>query len=119
LSSAIIKNFDSGDPSFSVKIPVGVGYSSDLDEVEKVTKQVIEEIQSSMEETNNDFEPTMRFQNFGESSVNLMVYFRGNRYGDQNPIIHQFIKLVHKRYSDAGIEIPFPVRTVIHKNEQE
>ena len=119
LSSAIIKNFDSGDPSFSVKIPVGVGYSSDLDEVEKVTKQVIEEIQSSMEETNNDYEPTMRFQNFGESSVNLMVYFRGNRYGDQNPIIHQFIKLVHKRYSEVGIEIPFPMRTVIHKNEQE
>ena len=119
LSSAIIKNFDSGDPSFSVKIPVGVGYSSDLDEVEKVTKQVIEEIQSSMEETNNDYEPTMRFQNFGESSVNLMVYFRGNRYGDQNPIIHQFIKLLHKRYSEVGIEIPFPMRTVIHKNERE
>ena len=119
LSSAIIKNFDSGDPSFSVKIPVGVGYSSDLDEVEKVTKKVINEIQSSMEETNNNYEPTMRFQNFGESSINLMVYFRGNRYGDQNPIIHQFIKTLHKRYSEAGIEIPFPMRTVIHKNEQK
>jgi len=44
LSSAIIKNFDSGDPSFSVKIPVGVGYSSNLDEVEKVTHEVIKEI---------------------------------------------------------------------------
>ena len=29
LSAAIIKNYDSGDPSFSVKIPVGVGYGSD------------------------------------------------------------------------------------------
>ena len=119
LSSAIIKNFDSGESSFSVKIPVGVGYSSDLDEVEKVTKKVINEIQSSMEETNNNYEPTMRFQNFGESSINLMVYFRGNRYGDQNPIIHQFIKTLHKRYSEEGIEIPFPMRTVIHKNEQK
>ena len=119
LSAAIIKNYDSGDPSFSVKIPVGVGYSSDLDKVENVTKNVINEIQSSMEETNKNYEPTMRFQNFGESSVNLMVYFRGNRYGDHNPIIHQFIKLLHKRYSDEGIEIPFPVRTIIHKNEQE
>ena len=119
LSAAIIKNYDSGDPSFSVKIPVGVGYSSDLDKVENVTKNVINEIQSSMEETNKNYEPTMRFQNFGESSVNLMVYFRGNRYGDHNPIIHEFIKLLHKRYSDEGIEIPFPVRTVIHKNEQE
>ena len=119
LSAAIIKNYDSGDPSFSVKIPVGVGYSSDLDKVENVTKNVINEIQSSMEETNKNYEPTMRFQNFGESSVNLMVYFRGNRYGDHNPIIHEFIKLLHKRYSENGIEIPFPVRTVIHKNEQE
>ena len=119
LSAAIIKNYDSGDPSFSVKIPVGVGYSSDLDKVENVTKNVINEIQSRMEETNKNYEPTMRFQNFGESSVNLMVYFRGNRYGDHNPIIHEFIKLLHKRYSDEGIEIPFPVRTVIHKNEQE
>ena len=119
LSAAIIKNYDSGDPSFSVKIPVGVGYNSDLDKVENVTKDVINEIQDSMEETNKNYEPTMRFQNFGESSVNLMVYFRGNRYGDHNPIIHQFIKLLHKRYSDEGIEIPFPVRTVIHKNEQE
>ena len=118
LSAAIIKNYDSGDPSFSVKIPVGVGYSSDLDKVENVTKDVINEIQSMMEETNKNYEPTMRFQNFGESSINLMVYFRGNRYGDHNPIIHQFIKLLHKRYSDEGIEIPFPVRTVIHKNEQ-
>ena len=119
LSAAIIKNYDSGDPSFSVKIPVGVGYSSDLDKVENITKNVINEIQSGMEETNKNYEPTMRFQNFGESSVNLMVYFRGNRYGDHNPIIHEFIKLLHKRYSDEGIEIPFPVRTVIHKNEQE
>ena len=118
LSSAIIKNFDSGDPSFSIKIPVGVGYSSDLDKVEKVTREVVDDIQNSMEETNKNYEPTMRFQNFGESSINLMVYFRGNRYGDQNPIIHQFIKLLHKKYSDSGIEIPFPMRTVIHKNEK-
>jgi len=117
LSSAIIKNFDSGDPSFSIKIPIGVGYNSDLDKVEKVTQKVIDDIQNSMEETNKNYEPTMRFQNFGESSINLMVYFRGNRYGDQNPIIHQFIKLLHKKYSAAGIEIPFPIRTVIHKNE--
>ena len=36
LSTAIIKNYDSGDPSFSVKIPLGVSYDSDLDHVGKV-----------------------------------------------------------------------------------
>ena len=119
LSSAIIKNFDSGDPSFSIKIPVGVGYGSDLEKVEKVTQKVIDEIQNSLEETNKNYQPAMRFQNFGESSINLMVYFRGNRYGDQNPIINSFIKLLHKKYALAGIEIPFPMRTIIHKNEKQ
>ena len=117
LSSAIIKNYDSGDPSFSVKIPIGVGYESNLEKVESVTKEVIQDIQSTMEETNKNFEPAMRFQNFGESSIDLMVYFRANRYGDQNPIIHSFIKKLHKRFGEEDIEIPFPVRTLLHKNK--
>ena len=117
LSSAIIKNYDSGDPSFSVKIPIGVGYESNLEKVESVTKEVIQDIQSTMEETNKNFEPAMRFHNFGESSIDLMVYFRANRYGDQNPIIHNFIKKLHKRFGEEDIEIPFPVRTLFHKNK--
>ena len=40
LSTAIIKNYDSGDPSFSVKIPLGVSYDSDLDHVGKVVMEV-------------------------------------------------------------------------------
>ena len=84
-----------------------------------MTQEVIDEIQNSLEETNKNYQPAMRFQNFGESSINLMVYFRGNRYGDQNPIINSFIKLLHKKYAEAGIEIPFPMRTIIHKNEKQ
>ena len=44
------------------------------------TQEVIDEIQNSLEETNKNYQPAMRFQNFGDSSINLMVYFRGNRY---------------------------------------
>ena len=119
LSSAIVKNYDSGDPSFSVKIPIGVGYDSDLDLVEKVTMEVTQGIQDTIDETDKNFEPTMRFQTFGESSINLMAYFRGKRYGDQHPIIHNFIKKLHKRFGQERIEIPFPMRTVIHRNQIE
>jgi small-conductance mechanosensitive channel len=117
LSAAIIKNYDSGDPSFSVKIPVGVGYGSDLDQVEKVVADIINDIQNSMEETNKNYEPMLRFRGFGESSIDFMVYFHGNKYGDQNPIIHAFVKKLHKRFNEEGIEIPFPMRTVIQRSE--
>ena len=116
LSAAIVKNYDSGESSFSVKIQVGVSYDSNLEKVEQITSEVIQDIQDSLDESNKNFEPTMRFQTFGESSINLMVYFRGNRYGDQHPIIHNFIKKLHRRYEEEGIEIPFPMRTVIHRN---
>ena len=59
--------------------------------------------------------PSFKFRAFGESSIDLAIYFRGNKYGDQNPIIHEFIKRVHKRFSEEGIDIPFPVRNIINK----
>ena len=118
LSSAIIKNYDSGDPSFSVKIPVGVAYDSDLEQVSRVVMEVANELHSKMDETNKDSEPSFKFKAFGESSIDLSVYFRGNKYGDQNPIIHEFIKNIHKRFKQEKIEIPFPVRTLIQRTDK-
>ena len=117
LSNAIIKNYDSGDSSFSVKIPVGVGYDSDLDEVERVVMEVANDLHQSMDEMNKEAKPAFKFRGFGQSSIDFIVYFRGNKYGDQNPIIHEFVKKLHKRFNEEGIEIPFPMRTVIQRSE--
>jgi len=115
LSAAIIKNYDAGDPSFSVKIPIGVSYDSNLDHVMRVTMEVADAIQKEMEETKKSYQPAIRLRGFGDSSIDLMVYFRGNKYGDQNPIIHEFVKRVHQKYKEEGIDIPFPIRTLIQK----
>ena len=117
LSSAIIKNYDSNDPSFSVKIPFGVAYGTDLDIAEKVALEVADKIQNSFEETNKNFSPAVRIQFLGESSIDMMAYFRCNKYGDHHTIIHQFIKKLHQRFDEENIEIPFPIRTVIQRNE--
>jgi len=115
LSSAIIKNYDSNDPSFSVKIPFGVSYDSDLGHVEKVTLEVIDSVQNSLEETNKNYSPLVRVVCFGESSVDMIAYFRGNKYGDHNVIIHKFIKILHQRFKEENIEIPYPVRAIIQR----
>lgn len=118
LSNAIVKNYDSGDPSFSIKIPVGVGYDSDLEKVEQIVLEVANDLHKTMvEEMNQNAEPAFKFRGFGQSSIDFMVYFRGNKYGDQNPIIHEFVKKLHKRFNDEGIEIPFPMRTIINRSE--
>ena len=35
----------------------------------------------------------------------------------QGPIRHEFIKRLHRRFGEEGIEIPFPIRTVVMKKE--
>ena len=97
LSSAIIKNYDSNDPSFSVKIPFGVAYGTDLDRAEKVALEVAGDVQNSLEETNKNFTPTVRIQVLGESSIDMMAYFRCNKYGDHHP---SFINLSKNCISD-------------------
>jgi len=118
LSSAIIKNYDSNDPSFSVKIPFGVSYDCDLGLAEKTALDVINSIQNSLEETNKNYSPLVRVVSFGESCVDMVAYFRGNKYGDHNVIIHVFIKLLHQRFKEENIEIPYPIRTIIQRGDK-
>jgi small-conductance mechanosensitive channel len=40
-------------------------------------------------------------------------------FESQGPIKHDFIKRLHKRYNDEGIDIPFPIRTVMMRGGEE
>ena len=66
---------------------------------------------------NKNYKPTIRFREFADSSINFFIYFQGKSFGDHNTILNAFIKALHKRFKEENIEIPYPVRTVIHKNE--
>ena len=116
LSSAIIKNYDTRESSFSVRVQIGVSYDSNLEKVAKVTKEVADTVASNVEGCNKDSEPVIRFFEFGDSSINLKVYFKAEKYGDQHNIKDIFIRRLHERYNQEGIEIPFPIRTLIHQN---
>ena len=118
ISAAIMKNYDQGDPSFSVRIAVGVSYDSDLEKVVKVTEEVSEGVINDVDGAKKNEPAIVRCFEFADSSVNLKVYFRGLKYGDHHPIIDTFIRRIHKRYKQEGINIPFPIRTLIHKNER-
>jgi small-conductance mechanosensitive channel len=119
VSAAIVKNYDKGDPSFSVRVAVGVSYDSDLEHVIQVTQEVADGVVQDVDGAKKDSPAVVRYFEFADSSVNIKVYFRGLKYGDQHTIIDEFIRRVHKRYNAEGINIPFPIRTLIHQNEQK
>jgi small-conductance mechanosensitive channel len=117
LINSQITNFYLPETEMAVLVQVGVSYQSDLEKVERVTidvaKQVLQEVEGGVKE----FEPFIRYNTFGDFSINFTVILRAREYVDKYLITHEFIKRLHKRYQLEGIEIPFPIRTIYMKNE--
>jgi small-conductance mechanosensitive channel len=112
LADSTITNTWIPDPEISVPIPVGVGYESDLEFVERVTLEVAKSIQSTHSGAAPGFEPAVRFAEFGDSSINFRVVLRAKEFAEQFLMRHDFIKALHARYKKEGINIPFPIRTI-------
>jgi small-conductance mechanosensitive channel len=115
LSNSIIENFFLSDRQITFYINVGVGYESDLDKVEQISIEEARKVMTDSDGGVTDFEPFVRFYNFGDSSIDLKVFVRVEEYADQFVITSQLIKQIHKRYQQEGVNIPFPIRTIIQQ----
>lgn len=118
LSSAILTNYDMPEPQIAVIIPVGVSYDSDLEKVETVTVAVaadaMERLEGSMVKT-----PAVFFHTFGDSSIDFNVVLYARRFTDRTQLKHEFIKALTQRYREEGIDIPFPVRTILRPESSD
>ncbi|NIM20019.1 MAG: mechanosensitive ion channel [Candidatus Latescibacteria bacterium] len=112
IASSIVTNFFLPEKEMSVLVQVGVSYASDLEKVERVTIEVAKAVMTDMSGGVTEFDPFIRYHTFDDSSINFSVILRGKEFVDQYLIKHEFIKRLHKRYHEEGIEIPFPIRTV-------
>ncbi|HIE05690.1 MAG TPA: mechanosensitive ion channel family protein [bacterium (Candidatus Stahlbacteria)] len=113
MASAIITNYHMPIKELSVLVQVGVSYNSDLEQVERVTIDVAKEVMKEVPGGQSDFNPFIRYHTFGDSSINFTVILRVKEFTDKYLVKHEFIKRLHKRYKKEGIEIPFPIRTVL------
>jgi small-conductance mechanosensitive channel len=114
-STTIITNYYLPEQEMAVLVQVGVGYDSDLQKVERATIEVAREVMREVPGGVPEFEPFTRYHTFADFSINFSVIMRAKEYVDQYLIKHEFIKRLHTRYQQEGIEIPFPIRTVYMK----
>jgi small-conductance mechanosensitive channel len=112
LAQSIITNYYFPEQELSVLVDVGVHYDSDLEFVEKVTLDVAKEVMQEVEGGVPEFTPFIRYHTFGDSSINFTVVLRAEEFLDHYRVKHEFIKRLHAKYKEVGIEIPFPIRTV-------
>lgn len=112
LATAIFTNYHLPAKEISLTINVGVSYDSDLDLVERVTVEVAKEVMAEVALDLIANEPYMRFHTFSDFSIDFTLYMRVNEYFEQRIAKHLFIKKLHKRYEQEGIQIPYPVSEV-------
>lgn len=99
-----------------VFIECGVGYESDLEKVESLTKEVIAKTFDQVEKP-EDVE--FYYTEFGNSSINYLCRF----WIDAESMLEKLraktkaIIEIKKAYDKEGINIPFPIRTLKFDNE--
>ena len=118
LASSIVTNYHLPEHEISVTIPCRVSYESDLDEVERVTIEIGQEVMREVTGAVPEHEPTVRYTTFGDSGVSFNVGLRAADISAQALIIHEFIKRLHSCYQKEGIENSSPAETIVYSAEE-
>jgi small-conductance mechanosensitive channel len=96
-------------------IRVPVSYEADPDAVERLLVQVATDTARSgqIQGLLADPAPFVRFMpGFGESSLDFTLVVQVTEFTEQYPAQHELRKRIVAALKAAGIEIPFPQRTV-------
>ena len=112
LADSIMTNHNTPEPYLRIRIPVGVHYDSDLEQVERVTLKVIRWVQDRTSAGVPGFEGQIRWTAFGDSAITFDAILQTAVPRDRHDIASAFIKRLHVRYREEGIEIPYPIRTL-------
>lgn len=118
LSESKIINYYYPQKELSVPVEVGVHYDSDLDHVERVALEVAREVLKTHEWGVEEYNTFVLFHTFDNSSINFTVMLRAKEYFNRFWVKSAFMKLLHKRFAEEGITIPYPIRAINLDQEQ-
>jgi small conductance mechanosensitive channel len=123
LSEEVIENANYGDNKVCRFIEIGVSYDSNLDLAMKIIREEAEahpllyDNRTKKEKDAEDSVVEVRVIGFSDSSVNLKGWAWTKTPEDAFKMGCDLNKSIKERFDREGIEIPFPYRTVVYKND--
>lgn len=117
LAQTKITNYSLRTTDMEIVIPIGVSYDSNLEKVERVTVEVAKDVLANTPGGVKEFEPFIRYNQFGDSNINFSAMLRVWTLVDKYLVTHEFIKALKKRYDEEGIEISYPARKMYIKDQ--
>lgn len=109
LCNTILINQAFPDNRVKGRINIGVAYGSDVERV----KELLVATAGEVGEVLADPVPEAYFTAFGESSLNMALFFWVEEYAGLFATTDKINTLIIRRFKENEIEIPFPTRTVI------
>jgi small-conductance mechanosensitive channel len=91
------------------RINIGVAYGSDVDRI----KELLVTTALESEDVLRDPAPEAYFVSFGDSALNMALFFWVEEYSQLFAVTDRINSMILRRFTEGGIEIPFPIRTVI------
>ncbi|MHC1789452.1 mechanosensitive ion channel domain-containing protein [Solidesulfovibrio sp.] len=108
LISGKLVNWTHRDPTVRREITVGVAYGSDTE----LVRHILLEAATNHPRVLKTPEPSVQFQNFGESSLDFKLLFWVDNVGAAISTTSDIRFAIDKRFRHEGIDIPFPQREV-------
>lgn len=125
INNQTIINSNIVDEKVCSLIEVGISYDSDIDKAISIIQEEVMKHPLSLDNRSDEEiaegipQVDVRVMGFGESAVNL----RGNAWAATPRYAFMLrtdlFKSIKKRFDAEGIEIPFPYRTIVMKNQQK
>ena len=112
LADSVLTNLHTPNPRVRLSIGVGVHYDTDLEEADRIAREVIRQVQDETEAGVPGFAGHIRWREFGDSAITFDAILQAKKPLDRFDLASAFIKRLHRRYDEAGIEIPYPIRNL-------
>jgi MscS family membrane protein len=98
-------------PHITTRVEVGVAYGTDLARA----KAVLAEAALASEHVDPERAPVVLVTRFADSSINLLLIFWARSFAARGLAASQVHEEIVRRFAEAGIEIPFPVRKILQE----
>lgn len=111
-AETIITNYQRPAPAVNVWLKCGVSYDSDLYHVEKVCREVMDEVLDTDPNSIKEYGGWFGFDSFGDSNVNFWLFIQAKDRWGSFELQTTLMKSLHHRFKEEAIVINYPMRTL-------
>lgn len=118
-------NYDLDELKCCERIEIGISYDSDIDLAKKIMQEACENhpliLDNRTELDKQEGKPIVKtaLTELNDSSMTIRAWAWGNSYSDCFQLKIDVLESVKKRFDKEGVEIPFPHRTIVMKNDNK